>query len=81
MHPADLLFRFRELFIEGRPESKGSVADESGISPDDPLTIQDWQVDKEKGYALLQVVIKKRKAGFIESAVQIATYLETDNFI
>jgi hypothetical protein len=61
--------------------TRGSVADESGISTDDPLTIQDWQVDKEKGYALLQVVIKKRKAGFIESAIQIASYLETDNFI
>jgi serine protease Do len=60
---------------------QGSIADESGISQDDPLTIQDWQVDQEKGYAMLQVVIKKKKAGFIESAVQIATYLETDNFI
>jgi serine protease Do len=61
--------------------TKGSVADESGISVDDPLVIQDWQVDADKGYALLQVVIKKKRAGFIESAVQIATYLETDNFI
>ncbi len=61
--------------------TQGSVADESGISADDPLTIQDWVVDKEKGYAALQVVIKKKKAGFIQSAIQIATYLETDNFI
>ena len=61
--------------------TRGSVADESGISPDDPLTIQDWQVDTDKGYALLQVVIKKKKAGFVESAIQIAAYLETDNFI
>ncbi|MGA2379231.1 MAG: trypsin-like peptidase domain-containing protein [Spirochaetia bacterium] len=61
--------------------TQGSIADESGISPDDPLTIQDWQVDQDKGYAMLQVVIKKKKAGFLESAIQIATYLETDNFI
>jgi S1-C subfamily serine protease len=61
--------------------TQGSVADESGISADDPLTIQDWQVDTDKGYAVLQVVIKKKKAGFIESAIQIATYLEIDNFI
>jgi serine protease Do len=60
---------------------QGSIADESGISENDPLTIQDWQVDTDKGYAMLQVVVKKKKAGFIESAVQIATYLETDNFI
>ncbi|MGO9310527.1 MAG: peptidase S1, partial [Spirochaetia bacterium] len=61
--------------------TQGSIADESGISPDDPLTIQDWQVDTDKGYAVLQVVIKKKKAGFLESAIQIAAYLETDNFI
>ena len=61
--------------------TQGSVADESGLSENDPLTIQDWKVDDEKGYATLQIVIKKRKAGFIESAIQIASYLDTDNFI
>jgi serine protease Do len=64
-----------------RRVTKGSVADESGISVDDPLAIQDWRVDTDKGYAILQVVIKKKRAGFIESAIQIATYLETDNFL
>jgi serine protease Do len=61
--------------------SRGSVADESGISVDDPVTIQDWKVDTDKGFATLQVVIKKKRAGFLESAIQISTYLETDNFI
>ena len=61
--------------------TKGSVADESGISENDPLTIQDWQVDTDKGYAAIQIVIKKQKAGFLESAIQIAAYLETNNFI
>ncbi len=61
--------------------TRGSVADESGLSENDPLSIQDWKVDTDKGFAALLLVIKKRKAGFIESAVQIATDLETDNFI
>jgi S1-C subfamily serine protease len=61
--------------------AKGSVADESGLSENDPLAIQDWQVDKDKGYAILQLYVKKKKSGFIESVVQIASYLETDNFI
>ena len=60
---------------------KGSIADESGISAEDPLTLQDWQVDKDKGYAAMWIVIKKRKAGFIESPVEIAAYLETNNFV
>jgi len=61
--------------------TRGSVADESGLSENDPLSIQDWKVDSDKGFAALLLVIKKRKAGFIESAVQIATELETDNFV
>jgi membrane-associated protease RseP (regulator of RpoE activity) len=61
--------------------TQGSVADQSGLSENDPLSIRDWKVDKEKGFAAILVVIKKRKAGFIESAVQIAADLETDNFI
>jgi serine protease Do len=64
-----------------RRVTPGSVADESGISVDDPLTIQDWKVDTDKGYAALQVVIQKRRAGFLESAIQISAYLDTDNFI
>ena len=61
--------------------TRGSIADESGISQDDPLTVQDWVVDTDKGYAAIQVVIRKKRAGFVESAIQIAAYLETDNFI
>jgi S1-C subfamily serine protease len=73
-------FFWRDNYIVKRV-TRGSVADESGISVDDPLAIQDWRVDTDKGFALLQVVIKKKRAGFIESAIQIATYLETENFL
>ncbi len=61
--------------------AKGSVADEAGLSENDPLSIQDWIVDKDKGFAVLQLYVKKKKSGFIESVVQIASYLETDNFV
>jgi len=73
-------FFWRDNYVVKRV-TKGSVADESGISVDDPLSIQDWRVDVDKGYAILQVVIKKKRAGFIESAIQIASYLETENFL
>ncbi len=59
---------------------KGSIADESGISENDPLVIQNWTVDKEKGIALLQIYIKKAKQGFLDSVIQIGAYLETDSF-
>jgi serine protease Do len=73
-------FFWRDNYIVKRV-TRGSVADESGISVDDPLSIQDWRVDADKGYALLQIVIKKKRAGFIESAIQIASYLDKENFM
>jgi serine protease Do len=59
----------------------GSIADESGLSPDDPLTIQGWQVDEDNHVALLRIYVKKKKAGFLESIIQIGAYLETDKIV
>jgi S1-C subfamily serine protease len=59
----------------------GSIADETGLSKDDPLSIQGWELDQENRFALLRIYVKKRKSGFLESAVQLAAYLETDIFI
>ena len=59
----------------------GSIADETGLSKDDPLSIQGWELDEENRFALLRIYVKKRKSGFLESAVQLAAYLETDIFI
>ncbi|UCF98733.1 MAG: trypsin-like peptidase domain-containing protein [Spirochaetaceae bacterium] len=59
----------------------GSIADETGLSKDDPLSIQGWDLDTENRFALLRIYVKKRKSGFLESAVQMAAYLETDIFI
>ncbi len=59
----------------------GSIADETGLSKDDPLSIQGWELDMENRYAFLRIYVKKRKSGFLESIVQLAAYLETDIFI
>jgi hypothetical protein len=59
----------------------GSIADETGLSKDDPLSIQGWELDTENRFALIRIYVKKRKAGFLESIVQLAAYLETDIFI
>jgi serine protease Do len=60
---------------------QGSSADESGISENDELLIQNWQVDEEKKIGFLQIYVKKRKLGYLESVIQIGAYLETNNFI
>jgi S1-C subfamily serine protease len=73
-------FLWRDSYVVERVLA-GSVADETGLSEGDPLTIQAWKVNQEERYALVQIVVKKRKSGFLESGVQMAAYLETDNFI
>ncbi len=73
-------FLWRDSYVVERV-LPGSVADETGLSEGDPLTIQGWKVNEEQRYAMVQIFVKKRKSGFLESAVQLAAYLEVDNFI
>ena len=60
---------------------RGSVADETGLSAKDPLSIRDFVIDLDTRVAYMQIVVQKRKAGFIERAIQIGTYLEIDTFL
>jgi S1-C subfamily serine protease len=59
----------------------GSVADETGISENDPFTLYKWTVDTDQRIVLMQLVIKKRKAGFLEGGIQLGAYFEQNNFI
>ncbi len=59
----------------------GTIADESGLSENDPISIKRFYVDHEQRAALIQIYVKKRKAGFLESIIQIPASLETPDFI
>ncbi|MFP4152708.1 MAG: trypsin-like peptidase domain-containing protein [Alkalispirochaeta sp.] len=59
----------------------GSIADESNLSPDDPFAMRNWHVDRDLRVAFIQIIIKKKKAGFIESGIQLGAYLESDSFL
>ncbi|MCD6342702.1 MAG: PDZ domain-containing protein [Spirochaetaceae bacterium] len=54
----------------------GSVADESGFTVGDSFSLRKWIHDEEFDVVAIQLVLKGRKAGFLESAVQIASYLD-----
>ena len=60
---------------------QGSIADDTGLTANDPLRVQGWKIDEENRYAVLQLFVKKRKSGFLESVIQLAAYLETDVFL
>ncbi len=59
----------------------GKIADETGLSEQDPFTLRHFEVDEERRIALIRIAIKKRKAGFVESGIQLGSYLEVDNFL
>ncbi|MBA7539059.1 hypothetical protein ES705_31337 [subsurface metagenome] len=60
---------------------KGSIAEETGLSANDPLNVEGWKVDMDNRFAVLRLFIKKKKSGFLESVIQLAAYLETDTFL
>ena len=60
---------------------RGSIADETGLSESDPVSIQRFFIEEEYRIAVLQMYVMKRKAGFLEKAIQLAAYLEIDYFI
>jgi len=59
----------------------GTIADEAGLSERDPLVIKDIVVSKEDRALLMSLYVKKRKAGFLESIIQIAATLDLDSFL
>jgi S1-C subfamily serine protease len=59
----------------------GSVADNTGLSEGDTLSIQAWRVDTDARYALLQIFVKKRRSGYLERVIQLAAYLDPDSFV
>jgi S1-C subfamily serine protease len=59
----------------------GSVADESGLSTDDPISLKRFYVDREQRAVFIQIYVKKRKAGFLESIFQIGASLDTPDFV
>jgi hypothetical protein len=59
----------------------GGVADETGLSEQDPFILRHFDVMEDRRIALVRIVVKKRKAGFVESGIQLGSYLEVDNFL
>jgi S1-C subfamily serine protease len=55
---------------------RGSIADESGLSENDPLSIQGFTVDEKQGVASMDISIKKRKMGYLEVMMRLYGYLE-----
>jgi S1-C subfamily serine protease len=59
----------------------GTIADELGLSENDPIDIRGWVVDEEHKVVAMEVKVKRKKLGFLETFIQLLSYLEVDNFV
>ena len=59
----------------------GSIADESGLSVNDPFDLRNFYVDDSLRAVFIQIQVKKRKAGFLESIIQLAATMDDPSFI
>jgi S1-C subfamily serine protease len=54
---------------------RGSIADEAGLSEQDPVSIKGLRIHEDEGYALLQINVKKRRMGYLETSMQLPAAL------
>ncbi len=56
---------------------RGSVADEAGLSENDPVSLRGFRVDEDNGVAYLELNVKKRRMGYLETTMRLPALLDT----
>ncbi|MDR0719327.1 MAG: S1C family serine protease [Treponema sp.] len=56
---------------------RGSAADEAGLSENDPVTLRGFRVMEKDGIALLEINVKKRRMGYMETTMQLPALLDS----
>jgi C-terminal processing protease CtpA/Prc len=56
---------------------RGSIADEAGLSEQDPISIRGFKLEEKKGYALLDINVKKRRMGYLETTMRLPAMLDS----
>ncbi|MDR1128056.1 MAG: S1C family serine protease [Treponema sp.] len=56
---------------------RGSVADEAGLSEQDPVSIRGFRIVEKEGYALLDINVKKRRMGYLETSMRLPAALDS----
>ncbi|MDR3138849.1 MAG: S1C family serine protease [Treponema sp.] len=58
---------------------RGSIADEAGLSENDPVVIRGFRIEEKDGYALLEINVKKRRQGYLETVMQLPAALDSSD--
>jgi hypothetical protein len=56
---------------------RGSIADEAGLSAQDPVSIRRFRVEEKEGYAVLDIYVKKRLSGYLETTMSLPAILDS----
>jgi S1-C subfamily serine protease len=56
---------------------RGSIADDAGLSENDPVAIRGFKIYEKDGFALLDIDVKKRRMGYIETSMRLPALLDT----
>ncbi|MDR1024171.1 MAG: S1C family serine protease [Treponema sp.] len=56
---------------------RGSIADDAGLSESDPISIRGFRVEEKAGYVLMEINVKKRQAGYMETTMQLPALLDS----
>ena len=56
---------------------RGSIADEAGLSEQDPVSIKGFYVERDMGLALMDISVKKRSRGYIETSMRLPALLDS----
>jgi len=56
---------------------RGSIADEAGLSEQDPVSIRGFHIEKEAGIALMDISVKKRRNGYMEASMRLPALLDS----
>lgn len=56
---------------------RGSIADEAGISDQDPVSIRNFRIYENEGYAVMELDVKKRSMGYMETTMQLPALLDS----
>jgi serine protease Do len=60
---------------------RGSIADETGITPGDTFVEQRFEYDEKLDAVFLRMFIQKRTQGFMRTNIELPAYVERDNFL
>jgi hypothetical protein len=56
---------------------RGSIADEAGISEQDPISISRLRIMEDDGFAAMEISVKKRRMGYLETSMQLMAWLDS----